>query len=44
MTMLEDIWSEEWRSTDMEMDFYASLPCVKFTSLARYLEMFGIKV
>ena len=44
MTMLEDIWSEQWRSTDIEMDFYASLPYVKFTSIARYLAMFGIKV
>jgi hypothetical protein len=44
MTMLEDIWAEEWRSSDAEMDFYASLPYVKFTSIARYLAMFGIKI
>lgn len=44
MTMLEDIWSEGLRSSDEEMDFYASLPYVKFISIARYLAMFGIKV
>lgn len=44
MTMLEDIWAEEWRSTDAEMDFYASLPYVKFISIAKYLAMFEIKV
>ncbi|UCC98829.1 MAG: hypothetical protein JSW66_02835 [Phycisphaerales bacterium] len=42
MTMLEDIWSVTWRSSDEEMDFYASLPFVKFTSIARYLAMFGL--
>jgi hypothetical protein len=42
MTMLEDIWSPELRSSDKEMDFYASLPFVKFTSIARYLAMFGV--
>ncbi|HZL10355.1 MAG TPA: hypothetical protein VFC65_10185 [Prolixibacteraceae bacterium] len=44
MTMLEDIWAEEWRSTDAEMDFYASLPYVKFISIARYLDLFGVTV
>lgn len=42
MTMLEDIWSTEWRSTDQEMDFYASLPFVKFIGISRYLAMFGV--
>ena len=44
MTMLEDIWAEEWRSTDAEMDFYATLPYVKFTSIARYLALQGIAI
>jgi alpha-mannosidase len=44
MTMLEDIWSEEWRSSDEEMEFYSSLPYVKFISVAQYLALFGIEV
>ena len=41
-TMLEDIWSVELRSSDAEMDFYASLPFVRFTSVSRYLKMYGL--
>ncbi|MGQ8336955.1 hypothetical protein ACUNWD_10430 [Sunxiuqinia sp. A32] len=44
MTMLEDIWAEEWRSTDEEMDFYLSLPYVKFISIGKYLSLFGIEL
>ncbi len=42
MTMLEDIWAKGLRTTDEEMDFYASLPNVRFISLARYLMMVGV--
>jgi hypothetical protein len=42
MTMLEDIWAVAWRSTDQEMDFYASLPFVKFVTISRYLAMLGL--
>jgi len=44
MTMLEDIWAEYLRSSDAEMNLYASLPFVRFTSIERYLEILGIKV
>ena len=44
MTMQEDTWAEVWRSTDVEMDFYASLPFAKFISVANYPAMFGIKI
>jgi len=42
MTMLEDIWAPGLRSSDAEMDLYASLPFVRFTTIARYLAMVGI--
>lgn len=42
MTMIEDIWSPALRTTDEELEFYNSLPKVKFISFTRYLEMFGI--
>ena len=42
MTMLEDIWSDGLRTTDDEMTFYNRLPYVKFISLSRYLELYGI--
>ena len=41
MTMLEDIWNPDLRSSDEEMDLCASLPFVRFTSIARYLAMVG---
>lgn len=40
MTMLEDIWEPELRTSDTEMDFYASVPFVKFTSISRYIDLF----
>jgi hypothetical protein len=42
MAMLEDIWSGTWRSSGEKMDFYITLPFAKFTSISRYLEMFGV--
>lgn len=42
MSMVEDIWAPDLRTTDEELEFYASLPNVKFISFARYLELFGI--
>jgi len=42
MTMLEDIWTPDLRSSDEEMDFYASQPFIRFTSIARYLAMLGV--
>ena len=42
ITMLEDIWSVTWCSSDEEMEFYVTLPFVKFTSISCYLEMFGV--
>ena len=44
MTMLEDIWSEGLRSSDAEMEYYASLPYVKFISITRYLGLLGFDV
>ena len=44
MTMLEDIWADFLRTTDDEIEFYDSLPFVRFISLTEYLRLYGVQM